>query len=304
MFDQLAISKIEKIQLPDVDHPEILISMLREDLLHPDISGNKWRKLRYNFLGMKQSGFHKLVTFGGAFSNHIAATAACAKAHGYESIGIIRGEELDSSSNHTLRFASEQGMKLLFISRDAYRRKDQPDFINSYLKNPDTYYVIPEGGTNELAVKGTSEILGEHTVAFDIICVSAGTGGTAAGIINSMRPHQKTLVFPALKGNFLRGDIEKLVAADKQYGKDWELIADYHFGGYAKWNMALIDCINNFKLTNDVEIDVIYNGKMIFGLHDLVKNHYFSKETSILVTHTGGTQSTVGFNEINGLLIK
>lgn len=303
MFDQLVTSEVQPIKIPDLPLGTPNVHMLREDLLHPHISGNKWRKLRYNFLEMQKSGMHKLVTFGGAFSNHIAATAACAKAHNYESVGIIRGDELKSTSNHTLRFASEQGMQLLFVSREAYRRKKEPDFLSEYLAHPEDYYLIPEGGTNEKAIKGTSEILGSHTKNFDIICVCAGTGGTAAGIINSAMPHQKVLVFPALKGNFLKEEIGRHIS-HKKYGKDWELIGDYHFGGYAKWNRQLVDFINRFKEANQIAIDIIYNGKMIFGLRDLIKNSYFYPSTSILVIHTGGTQSTVGFNEINGLLLK
>ena len=304
MFDQLVTSEVQSVKLPDLltDGPQV--SMLREDLLHPHISGNKWRKLRYNFLEMQNSGMNQLITFGGAFSNHIAATAACARVHHYKSIGIIRGDELEERSNHTLRFASEQGMHLIFVSREVYRKKDTPGYIDAYVENPENYYVIPEGGTNEKSIKGTSEILGSHTENFDVICVSAGTGGTAAGIINSAQPNQKILVFPALKGSFLRDEISTHISADKKYGEDWELIRDYHFGGYAKWNMQLVDFINRFKEINNIAIDTIYNGKMIFGLHDLIKNNYFYDSTSILVIHTGGTQSTVGFNEVNGLLIK
>ncbi|MEL6560426.1 MAG: pyridoxal-phosphate dependent enzyme [Bacteroidota bacterium] len=304
MFDRLVISEVQPVKIPDLPTGTPKIHVLREDLLHPHISGNKWRKLRYNFLEMRQSGMTKLVTFGGAFSNHIAATAACAKAHNYESIGIIRGDELNHTSNHTLRFASEQGMKLIFVSREAYRGKEEPDFLNEYMVNPKDYYLIPEGGTNKKAIKGTSEILGSHTENFDVICVCAGTGGTAAGIINSAMPHQKVLVFPALKGDFLKKEIGKHISVHKKYGESWELIGSYHFGGYAKWNMQLVDFINKFKEVNQIAIDIIYNGKMIFGLQDLIKNSYFYDSTRILAIHTGGTQSTVGFNEINGLLIK
>lgn len=300
IFEKNITSRIDPILILE-DQP---LAMLREDLIHSEIPGNKWRKLKYNFLEMQRQGISRLVTFGGAFSNHIAATAACARAHGFESIGIIRGDELHPESNHTLRFAASCGMKLLFVSRTAYREKDHPDFLKSYIDDPETYYHIPEGGTNSLAIRGASEILDGHTESFDLICVAAGTGGTAAGIINSLTTHQKALIFPALKGSFIRKEIEKYTNPEKKYGKDWEIINRYHFGGYARWNKELIEFINTFKKQHSIPLDHIYNGKMMYGLHELFKNGYFRNYTSLLAVHTGGIQSIIGFNESNGNLIK
>ena len=204
MFESIPISPIQPITLPGLDQETLAIQMLREDLLHTDVSGNKWRKLKYNFLEMQQRGLDQLVTFGGAFSNHIAATAACAQHHGFKSVGIIRGQELSEDANPTLRFAANCGMKLIFVDRQAYRAKESPDFLAKYLEDAQSYYPIPEGGSNELAVQGAAEILGSHTSAFNYICVSAGTGGTAAGIIRSAEEDQQVLVFPALKGDFMQ----------------------------------------------------------------------------------------------------
>ncbi|MGB3467204.1 MAG: pyridoxal-phosphate dependent enzyme [Cyclobacteriaceae bacterium] len=304
MFDKSIQSPVQEIKLQEPLAGELKLAVLREDLLHPEVSGNKWRKLKYNFIEMTEKGYDRLVTFGGAYSNHIAATAACARVHGFESVGIIRGEELNAEANHTLRFAHTCGMQLIFVTRAAYRNKNQPQFLKDYLPDDQSYYLIPEGGTNEMAIRGTSEILGSHTSGFDIVCVAAGTGGTAAGIINSLTAHQKALVFPALKGSFMKENIAALIDPEKQYGKDWELIDKYHFGGYAKWNVDLIDFINTFKEQHNIPLDYIYNGKMMYGLYELLKIHYFRSKTSLLAIHTGGIQSTIGFNESNGFLIK
>ncbi|MEL7145727.1 MAG: pyridoxal-phosphate dependent enzyme [Bacteroidota bacterium] len=304
MFNSTPISAIQSFALPENNASGVSLYMLREDLLHPEVSGNKWRKLKYNILKMQELGHDRLVTFGGAFSNHIAATAACAKHHGIRSVGIIRGEELTETSNATLRFAASCGMELIFVNRQDYRQKTTEHFLDKYLDNWQQAYIIPEGGSNALAVKGTAEIVGKHTAPYDFLCVAAGTGGTAAGVIREAAPHQKVLVFPALKGDFIKRDIEKLLPGKNDIKCKWVVIDDYHFGGYAKWNLTLINFINDFKAQNSIALDHIYTGKMLFGLSDLIKNGYFSHETSILVIHTGGTQSIVGFNQINGLLLK
>lgn len=304
MFEKPLLSPIAPLMLPQEHKPLLKIDMLREDLLHAEVSGNKWRKLKYNFIDAAQKGFTKILTFGGAYSNHIAATAACAHIHGFESIGIIRGEELNESSNHTLKLAHSKGMKLIFIDRQSYRKKDNINFIENYLTNPSKYYIIPEGGSNELAIKGTREILDQRTEKYDFVCVSAGTGGTAAGIIASARPNQKVLVYSALKGDFLKKEISTKLQMIGFENNNWELITDYHFGGYAKWNDELINFINQFKKINQIPLDPIYNGKMLFGLHDMIKSNYFEPKTGIITIHTGGTQAVVGFNEKNNGILK
>ena len=265
----------------------------REDLIHPFVSGNKFRKLKYNLLEAKNQKKTTLLTFGGAFSNHIAATAFAGKQNGFNTIGIIRGEELASkiNENPTLKFAQENGMVFEFVSREAYRLKESDGFIENLKNNYGDFYVIPEGGTNDLAVKGCEEILKEDDSFFDFICSSIGTGGTISGIINSTLPHQKVLGFPSLKGDFLQKDIRKFV-----HKENWTLISDYHFGGYGKVSIELIEFINSFYQENDIPLDPIYTGKMVFGVIDLIHQGYFPENSKILMIHTGGLQGIQGMN--------
>lgn len=262
--------------------------------IHPDVSGNKFRKLKYNIEQFQSGDFDCILTFGGAFSNHIAATAAAGNALNIPTMGIIRGAELAQKMeiNPTLNFAKSCGMKLKFISRESYRSKNSPNFLKELEQNHPNAYIIPEGGTNELAVKGCEEILTDNDEQFDVICCAVGTGGTISGLINSSLSHQKIIGFPALKGSFLSQDIRKFV---KQ--TNWELCHDYHFGGYAKVNSELIDFMNAFKQNFGISLDPIYTGKMVFGIFDLLDKGFFSKTAKILVIHTGGLQSIAGMNQ-------
>lgn len=271
----------------------ITLTIKREDLLHPQISGNKWRKLKYNLLDAKEQGFTKLLTFGGAFSNHIAATAAAGKEFGFKTVGVIRGEELAGKieENPTLLFAQECGMELIFVSRNAYRDKTNPDFTDELRKSHGNFYLLPEGGTNLLAVKGCEEILTPGDAAFTHIACAVGTGGTISGIINSALPHQKVMGFPALKAD-LFNDITKFAAKG-----NWELVTAYHFGGYAKLSSELIAFINDFYAKTGIPLDPVYTGKMIFGVMDLVEKGYFKDGSAILAIHTGGLQGIEGMNK-------
>ncbi|WP_353780152.1 pyridoxal-phosphate dependent enzyme [Winogradskyella sp. 3972H.M.0a.05] len=265
----------------------------REDLIHPHISGNKYRKLKYNLEEASKKGDNSLLTFGGAFSNHIAAVAAAGNEFGFRTIGVVRGEELQNkiAKNPTLSFAKACGMTLKFVSRSDYRLKSEAIFINALEEEFGNFYLIPEGGTNNLAVKGCEEILAEDDDQFDFICCAVGTGGTISGIINSSKPHQKILGFPALKGSFLSEDISKFAVKS-----NWELIMDYHFGGYAKINSELVSFINEFRTEYKIMLDPIYTGKMMYGIFDLMKRGYFPKTSKILVIHTGGLQGIKGMN--------
>ena len=271
----------------------ISVTIKREDLIHPVVSGNKFRKLKYNLLQAKTENKKMLLTFGGAFSNHIAAVAFAARENGFESIGIIRGDELGNkiAQNATLQFAQECGMKFEFVSREAYRLKNESSFLERLKLKFGDFYLIPEGGTNELAVKGCEEILTDEDREFDYICCAAGTGGTISGIINSALPHQKVLGFPALKGDFLQDEICIFVQ-----NKNWKLINDYHFGGYGKVNEELIAFINDFYNTTQVPLDPVYTGKMVFGVIDMIQKNYFPAQSNILLIHTGGLQGIQGMN--------
>jgi 1-aminocyclopropane-1-carboxylate deaminase len=274
-------------------HATISLAIRREDLIHPFISGNKYRKLKYNLLQAKAENKTCLLTFGGAFSNHIAAVAFAGKEQGFKTIGIIRGDELRSkiATNPTLQFAQECGMEFEFVSRDAYRHKNEKEFISRLHDTFGEFYLVPEGGTNDFAVRGCQEILTAADSEYDFICCAVGTGGTISGIINSALPHQKVLGFPALKGDFLKEEICKFVK-----NTHWELISDYHFGGYGKVNPELIAFINQFYADTQIPLDAIYTGKMVFGVMDRIKNNYFSKNTKILLIHTGGIQGNQGMN--------
>ena len=192
---------------------DIELVIKREDKIHPHISGNKYRKLKYNLIAAKEQNFDTLLTFGGAYSNHIVATAAAGKESGFKTIGIIRGEELvhKISENPTLTFAQECGMQFKFVSRNDYRKKIEPHFLAELENEFGNFYVLPEGGTNELAIKGCEEILTEKDNSFDYVCAPVGTGGTISGLINSTKEHQKVLGFPALKGDFLQEEINYLL---------------------------------------------------------------------------------------------
>ncbi len=283
----------EKVALPLLADKEVSLYIKREDTIHPFISGNKYRKLKYNLLEAKNQRKTTILTFGGAFSNHIAATAYAGKEAGLKTIGVIRGEELKENwkENPTLQLAAAHGMMFHFVSRSDYRNKHLPEFQEKLKTIFGDCYILPEGGTNMLAVKGCEEILTNTDVKFDFVCSCVGTGGTISGLINTAKPYQTVLGFPALKGDFLKQDILKFAR-----NENWELIPDYHFGGYAKVDEHLIDFINTFKKDTGIPLDPIYTGKMLFGIFDLIKKDYFKRGTQILAIHSGGLQGIIGMN--------
>ncbi len=284
----------EEILHPLLQRNKVSLSVKREDLLHPTLSGNKFRKLKYNLQYARQAGFESLLTFGGAYSNHILATAVAGSELGFKTVGIIRGDELKDSwrRNPTLRAAGSAGMKFKFISRALYRDKMNPSFINQLEKEFGPCYCIPEGGTNPLAVKGCEEILTAADLEFNYICCSVGTGGTLAGLSNAAGPRQQVLGFPVLKGKFLKKDIRKFAQRD-----NWALQPGYDFGGYAKINEPLIRFINEFREQSGIPLDAVYTGKLLFGIMDLIKSYYFPPNTRVLAIHTGGMQGVAGMNQ-------
>lgn len=303
-------SILQKITFSEITQKDISLYIKREDLIHTDVSGNKYRKLKYNLIQASEEKKSTLLTFGGAYSNHIAAVASVGKLNNFKTIGIIRGDELGIDlektlkNNPTLRFAHECGMRFKFISRSDYREKSSKEFSVCLKKEFGNFYLIPEGGTNDLAIKGCEEILNKETEKFDYICVAVGTGGTISGLINSAKNHQKIIGFQALKGGFLEEEIKK-------YAKEnecWSLISKYHFGGYAKTNNELIAFINQLKEETKIPLDPIYTGKMMYGIVDLIQDGFFKKGTKILMIHTGGLQGIEGMNEIlkknNSLIIR
>ena len=271
----------------------ISLVIKREDLIHPFVSGNKFRKLKYNLLQAKAENQSTLLTFGGAYSNHIAAVAYAGKENGFQTIGVIRGDELADKieNNPTLKFAQECGMQFEFVSRETYRLKTEATFLEQLQQQYGAFYLIPEGGTNTFAIQGCEEILTPEDASFDYVACAIGTGGTISGLINSVLPHQKVLGFPALKGDFLQDEIRNFVRQD-----NWELITDYHFGGYGKVTNDLIDWINRFYAQTRIPLDPVYTGKMVFGIVDLIAKNYFPENSMILLIHTGGLQGIQGMN--------
>jgi 1-aminocyclopropane-1-carboxylate deaminase len=220
--------------------------------------------------------------------------AQAGETYGFKTIGIIRGEELSNkvNENATLTFARSKGMRLVFVSREQYRNKGEKTFLQNLQLQKNAFYVLPEGGTNSLAVKGCEEILSDHDKQFDYITCCVGTGGTIAGLINAAASTQSVLGFPALKSEFLTKEIRKFAKKD-----NWQLINDYSFGGYAKVNTNLIEFINDFYKQTKIPLDPVYTGKMMFGILDLINKGYFKRGTKILAIHTGGLQGIAGMNQ-------
>lgn len=292
-FDNLQIEN-QPVQLPLPDGIQLTIK--REDKNHPLVSGNKLRKLKYNIQQALAEGKDTILTFGGAYSNHIAATAAAGNLMGIKTIGVIRGDELECEIdvNPTLKFCKSCGMQLFFVSRSDYRNKTSPQFLEMLVNRfGSNVYIAPEGGTNALAVKGTAEILTPEDSAFDVICTAVGTGGTIAGLIEASEPHQTVIGFPALKG----ADFLENVIRQYTHKTNWHLVYDYNFGGYAKVNDELIDFLNDFNKSTGIPLDPIYVGKMIFAIFVLASKGYFAPNTKILAIHTGGLQGIKGINK-------
>ncbi|WP_414622014.1 1-aminocyclopropane-1-carboxylate deaminase/D-cysteine desulfhydrase [Calothrix sp. CCY 0018] len=300
-------SPLQLIQDELLIQHKIRLFVKRDDLIHPQVSGNKWRKLKYNLAAAREQQQKRLLTFGGAYSNHIAATAAAGKMFGFETIGVIRGE-LVKPLNPTLHLAQQQGMKLVFVGRKEYREEKAE--IAARLQNElGKCYVIPEGGSNALAVKGCAEIVAEVREQLDddlpdYFCVSSGTGGTAAGLVVGLARMSALKVFPALKGDFLKDEINSLIwqSVGKKYD-NWQLVTDYHFGGYTKWNQELIDFINDFYEKFKLQIDPIYTGKLFYGVWNEIEKGNFKDGSTIVVIHTGGLQGIFGFNQRFGDLL-
>ncbi len=275
--------------MQEINDPAILgfcnkFLALRLDLYDKDIPGNKWFKLKYNIEPALAAG--TLLTFGGAYSNHLAAAAAAGKKYGFKTIGIVRGEE-PAELNPVLTNALSSGMALHYISREEYKRRNEEGFIKELRVRLGEFYLLPEGGSNALAVKGCSEILSLVNIPFDDVCCAVGTGGTIAGIISSLEPEQQAVGFPVLKdGSFLRDDINELLGNTLTKGK-WRLETEYHFGGYAKSTKELETFISTFEKQNAIPLDHVYTGKLMYGVYDLLKKGVFKGRT-VLAVHTGG----------------
>ncbi|MGB5287004.1 MAG: pyridoxal-phosphate dependent enzyme [Ignavibacteriaceae bacterium] len=289
---------LEEVNDPVLKERKISLFIKREDLNHPHMSGNKWYKLKYNIQEAKEKGIDTLLTFGGAYSNHIYAVAAAGKIYNLNTIGIIRGEEYNPL-NPTLSFAKQNGMKIYYLDRASYRKKNSPEILNALIKKFGEFYLLPEGGTNEFAVKGCSEIIGKIGKDFEYVCCPCGTGGTLAGLIAGLNGEKIALGFAVLKGaTFLKENVDSLLTSfSEPPPKNWEINLDYHFGGYAKFNKQLLEFMERFSTQTRIPIEPIYTGKMLFGIYQLVENRFFKPETRVVAIHTGGLQGLSGLQK-------
>ncbi len=278
-------SPIHSISLRLESSEEFELDVKRDDLIHPIISGNKWRKLKLNLEKALNTGHDTVLTFGGAYSNHIAATAYATTILGIKSIGIIRGEEV---SNATLDQAREHGMHLIFVDRTTYRNKTNQEFLEELKQRFGSFYLIPEGGANDLGVKGCETIIEEISdFSYDYVCVPAGTGTTAAGIIRKLQ-NCTCLVFSALKGGyFLEQEIEQHLPSKHA---PYHLIEEYHFGGFGKCDTMLLDFMQKIYSETGLQLDQVYTAKMLFGLVDMIQKKRIKPNSKILLIHTGGLQ--------------
>ncbi|WP_235184089.1 1-aminocyclopropane-1-carboxylate deaminase/D-cysteine desulfhydrase [Hymenobacter sp. IS2118] len=278
----------------------VRLLLWRDDLAHPDLPGNKARKLKFNLAAARQQGHHTLLTFGGAYSNHVAAVATAGRLFGFKTIGLIRGDDA-LALNPTLTQAAADGMAVHYLDRTAYRRRADPDFIAGQLARFGPAYVLPEGGTNALALLGCAELLTElrARTAFDAVAVAVGTGGTLAGLLTGLAGQEQAVGVAALKnGAFLRAEIDALTQqAQGRTVADYSLQTDYHFGGYAKYSAPLLAFIQQFEARHGVLLDPIYTGKLLFGVLDLIAQGYFRRGSTVVAIHTGGLQAWAGWHE-------
>jgi 1-aminocyclopropane-1-carboxylate deaminase len=263
------------------------VSILRLDKLHPVISGNKWYKLRYYLEEAIAQHKKGIVTFGGAWSNHILATAAACQLQGLASIGIIRGEEPADWSS-TLLQAKELGMQFIFISREEYRDKKLPDNISG------DYYVVNEGGYGKTGAKGAADIIDGYNNNFTHYCCAVGTGTMIAGLINAA-PEQKITGISVMKNNRQLPELIQTLVQSRD--TEWEVLHDYHFGGYAKYEPRLLQFMNDFYRNTGIPSDFVYTGKLFYAVNDLIEKNYFPANSKILVVHSGGLQGNASLHK-------
>jgi|SRR5690606_17909737 len=292
MIDFSFNSPVEELSFPLFKEKGLRLFIKRDDLIHPFISGNKWRKLKYILRKALQEKKNHLVTFGGAWSNHLLASACAAAKFGFKITGIVRGEEVNNS---TLFLCRMFGMQLRFVSRENYR--DKKSLFDFFYKTDTHSFFIDEGGASEEAALGCAELINELEENYSHIFCACGTGTTAAGIINGIASQQYSSRFhgiPVLKnGGFIRTEIQNYLKADSIF----ELHTGYDFGGYAKTSAELLEFIKNFSSRTGILIDPVYTGKMLFAIFDLAAKDYFKKGDKILAIHTGGLFGVLGMED-------
>lgn len=277
------------IESPLIAKKNVQLDLLRLDKIHPVVSGNKWFKLHYYIKDAISKGFHTLLTFGGYYSNHIAATAHAAKIPGLNAIGIVRGEAPKLWS-HTLREAHARGMQVVFLPRQEYDAIKRNASAAKFETQFGRVYVIPEGGFGALGVQGAAEMLhSTDTSHYTHIVSAVGTGTTIAGIIQATKAHQQITGISVMKNNGgLSDEIQSLL--DTPLPANFRIIHDYHFGGYAKYTPVLTGWMNRFYHASTVPLDFVYTAKMMFGVFDLIEKDFFEPQSRILAIHSGGLQ--------------
>jgi 1-aminocyclopropane-1-carboxylate deaminase len=267
---------------------DVRVYLKRDDLIHPEIPGNKWRKLKYNLAAAWERGATTLLTFGGAYSNHLRATAAAGYYFGFRTIGIVRGERHDPL-NESLAFAADRGMELSYLDRAGYRNKNSPEMLSRLQHEFGDFYLIPEGGSNALALYGCRELPGEIDVPFDVICCPSGTGATVAGISWGLAAGQRAIGFSVLKGGrFLEDDVTALQrSAGGAPLRNWSIDCEHHFGGFARRTPELDDFIESFETRHGIRLDWVYVAKMMFGVFELVQRGAFAPGSTLVATVTG-----------------
>jgi 1-aminocyclopropane-1-carboxylate deaminase len=291
-IDLEIFSPVQQINDPLFDEHNVKVFLKRDDLIHPMISGNKWRKLKYILKSAQYQHKNHLITFGGAYSNHLLATAAAAAKFGFKATGIVRGEAVD---NDTLFLCKLHGMQLIFTDRESYR--DKPTLFDQHFGNDANTFFIEEGGSSTEGARGCSELVDELTDTYDQIFCACGTGTTAAGIINGLTHHNLTTNFnatPVFKnGGFIKDEIDKFLTTPAAY----DLHIDYHFGGYGKTTAELINFIKQFVASTGIVIEPIYTGKMMYAIYDLIGKGHFKPGSKILAIHSGGIWGLLGMKD-------
>ncbi|MCW8865071.1 MAG: pyridoxal-phosphate dependent enzyme [Colwellia sp.] len=297
-------SKTQHLQHPFFDEYKVQVSVKRDDSIHPIISGNKWRKLKYNLAFIKQQKkITGAISFGGSYSNHIHAFAFACHQQGIPCIGIIRGEA-GYADNYTLTWARHWGMQLHFVDRKTYRRRHDSDYITELQKQFPNYFIIPEGGSNELAIPGVAEVMSElkHQCQFDTLLTPVGSGGTLAGLITGDEEHNenvhKLLGVAVLKGaDYLVDEVKALLPEKAKRHQNWQVLTEYHCGGYAKFSLEDAKRILEFNHITGVDFEPVYSGKMVLALLNLLAQGYFNAGERIVLLHTGGMQGLGGMIE-------
>ena len=298
-------SPVQRVAFSPFIKAGVSLYIKRDDLIHPAISGNKWRKLKYNLSAINEAGQKGFVTFGGAFSNHLAASAYAAALHKLNMVAVVRGYET-GMRNPTLDFLEQCGVHCIGVSRSDYTQKNDPEFLSALKANYPEYAIIPEGGANNNGLRGCMEIMNEVDQPFDIVAAPLGSATTFSGLLLSGFAARQFLGFPAVKGGaYLKADVNNFIAQAKQTDwlpptftpPKWRLVSAYHFGGFGKANAELIGFMNRFYAETDIPLDPIYTGKMLYGLTEMAKQGKFIPGTQILALHTGGLQGIIGMNQ-------